>query len=108
MEANRRLHFPTLHIFTDGSHTSTASGAAFVILDGHMYTVWWFHLVCPTISFDVEVIAMQQTTSTVSLGRQTFLRRQYLLGSRSLLLALNNQFNKSATVNLLKKTISLL
>lgn len=108
-EANRRLYFSTLHAFTDGSHTSTASGAAFVILNGadHVYAVRRFRLACPTTSFDAEVIAMQQLVLFLLDDRPSCPVSIYS-DSLSLLLALNNPFNQSATIHRLKENISLL
>lgn len=108
-EANQRLHLSALHAFTDGSHTPTAAGAAFVILNGpdRVHAVRRFRLVSPTTSFDAEVIALQKLIEFLLDNRPSSPVNIYS-DSLSVLLALNNPFNKSSTIHQLKHDILLL
>lgn len=98
--ASRLFLNPGLHAYTDGSFTSTAAGAAFVVFSAPdtILAVCRFRISPRTSSYDAEVIAMYQLFLYLQNNVPACPVNIYS-DCLSLLLALGNPFNPSNNIH---------
>ncbi|KAH9377918.1 hypothetical protein HPB48_013679 [Haemaphysalis longicornis] len=100
---------PGLHAYTDGSQTSTSAGAAFVVFSDleTIQAVQRFRLASPGSSFNAETFALHQLIQYFFSNTPTSPLHIYT-DCLCLLMALNNPFTISSSIQTLKDNISFL